>query len=60
MAVIYVYKMDPRKMREGSLVSEERKNMKMKAFGRSNLHLGFPGRMAIAAYFLLRIMKKYT
>lgn len=47
-------------MREGSLVSEERKNMKMKAFGRSNLHLGFPGRMAIAAYFLLRIMIKYT
>ena len=47
-------------MGEGSSVSEERKHTKMKVVGRSNLPHGCRGRKAIATYFLLRSMKKYT
>lgn len=47
-------------MGERSLVSEERKSVKMKALGRSNLPLWCSERKAIATYLLLRIMIKET
>lgn len=45
-------------MGEGSLVSEEKKSMKMKAFGRSNFPLWGLGRTAAATYLSFRIMIK--